>query len=305
MSEQRRAEPNPFEGLIRPWFLPSFGLTIAVGVGVFWMTGMLTESAVGAIVAVLVPLVLGLMVLRPALTASFDPVTRALLGVAAVLSFAVAAIPAYEAVHPGEPHLVAELTRAGDDPVRSARHERKGPAPRLHPARRGGRAGGGVPAGRIRRAGLGGTPPHHRVRPRRAWREHQGDPRPRLRLVRGEAPGLGEGDPAGAGAGALHCAAEGRALPGLAPPRPGLDPLPRRAGARRRGRGPLPPRLRGHDRRRRRARFRDGGELQRHARQGGRPGALGHRPRRHPRRSGGRAAPPGGPADPPSAATRG
>ena len=114
MSEQRRAEPNPFEGLIRPWFLPSFGLTIVVGVGVFWMTGMLTESAVGAIVAVLVPLVLGLMVLRPALSASFDPVTRALLGVAAVLSFAVAAIPAYEAVHPGEPHLVAELTRAGD-----------------------------------------------------------------------------------------------------------------------------------------------------------------------------------------------
>jgi hypothetical protein len=114
MSDQRRAEPNPFEGLIRPWFFPSFGLTIVVGVGVFWMTGMLTESAVGAIVAVLVPLVLGLMVLRPALSASFDPVTRALLGVAGVLSFAVAAIPAYEAVHPGEPHLVAELTRAGE-----------------------------------------------------------------------------------------------------------------------------------------------------------------------------------------------
>jgi hypothetical protein len=114
MSEQRRAEPNPFEGLIRPWFFPSLGLTVVVGVGVFWMSGMLNESAVGAIVAVLVPLVLGLMVLRPALSASFDPVTRALLGVGAVLSFAVAAIPAYEAVRPGEPHLVAELTRAGE-----------------------------------------------------------------------------------------------------------------------------------------------------------------------------------------------
>jgi hypothetical protein len=114
MSDERRAEPSPFEGLIRPWFFPSFGLTIVVGVGVFWMSGMLTESAVGAIVAVLVPLVLGLMVLRPALSAAFDPVTRALLGVAGVLSFAVAAIPAYEAVRPGEPHVVAELTRAGD-----------------------------------------------------------------------------------------------------------------------------------------------------------------------------------------------
>jgi hypothetical protein len=114
MSDERRSDPSPFEGLIRPWFFPSFGLTIVVGVGVFWMTGMLTESAVGAIVAVLVPFVLGLMVLRPAFSARFDPVTRALLGVAAVLSFLVAAVPAYEAVHPGEPQVVAELTRAGD-----------------------------------------------------------------------------------------------------------------------------------------------------------------------------------------------
>ncbi len=114
MSDERRSDPSPFEGLIRPWFFPSFGLTIVVGVGVFWMSGMLTESAVGAIVAVLVPFVLGLMVLRPAFSARFDPVTRALLGVAGVLSFLVAAVPAYEAVHPGEPHAVAELTRAGD-----------------------------------------------------------------------------------------------------------------------------------------------------------------------------------------------
>jgi hypothetical protein len=114
MSDERRAEPNALEGLIRPWFLPSFGLTIVVGIGVFWLSGMLTESAVGAMVAVVVPLVLGLMVLRPALSASTDAVTRGLLGVAAVLTFAVAAIPAYEAVRPGEPQVVAELTRAGD-----------------------------------------------------------------------------------------------------------------------------------------------------------------------------------------------
>ncbi len=114
MSEERRAEPDPFEGLIRPWFLPSFGLTVAVGVGVFWMTGMLTESAVGAIVAVLVPLVLGFLVLRPALSSSTDAASRAMLGAAAVLSFAVAAIPAFEAVHPGEPRFVAEMARAGD-----------------------------------------------------------------------------------------------------------------------------------------------------------------------------------------------
>ena len=114
MSDEGRSPPSPFEGLIRPWFLPSFGLTVAVGVAVFWMSGMITESAVGGIIAVLVPLVLGILVLRPALDPSVDGLTRGLLGVGAFLSFAVAAVPAYEAVRPGEPQLVAEFTRAGD-----------------------------------------------------------------------------------------------------------------------------------------------------------------------------------------------
>lgn len=114
MSDESRSAPNPFEGLIRPWFFPSFGLTVAVGVGVFWMAGVISESAVAGILAVLVPLVLGFLVLRPALPAATDAITRALLGCAAVLSFGVAAIPAFQAVHPGEPLLVAELARAGD-----------------------------------------------------------------------------------------------------------------------------------------------------------------------------------------------
>ena len=114
MSDEGRSPSSPFEGLIRPWFLPSFGLTVAVGVVVFWMTGMITESAVGGIIAVLVPLVLGILVLRPALDPSTDGPTKGLLGLGAVLSFAVAAVPAYEAVRPGEPQLVAELARAGD-----------------------------------------------------------------------------------------------------------------------------------------------------------------------------------------------
>jgi hypothetical protein len=114
MSEETRPQENPLEGLIRPWFFPSFGLTIVVGVAVFWFTGLLTESAVGGIVAVLVPLVLALMILRPALSTSVGMATRALLVAAAILAFVVAAVPAYEAVHPGEPQLVAELTRVGE-----------------------------------------------------------------------------------------------------------------------------------------------------------------------------------------------
>jgi hypothetical protein len=114
MSEETHPQESPLAGLIRPWFFPSFGLTIVVGVAVFWFTGMLTESAVGGIVAVLVPLVLGLMVLRPALSSSVGTATRALLFAAGILSFLVAAIPAYEAVHPGEPRFVAEFSRADE-----------------------------------------------------------------------------------------------------------------------------------------------------------------------------------------------
>lgn len=114
MSEPSRTDPSPFEGLVRPWFLPSFALTVAVGVAIFWWTGMLGDSAVGGMVAVLVPLGLAVFVVRPAFNPRAEPLARGLLAVAAVLTFAVAAVPAFQAVHPGEPRLVAEFTRSGD-----------------------------------------------------------------------------------------------------------------------------------------------------------------------------------------------
>jgi hypothetical protein len=100
-----------FEGLLRPWFFPFLGITAVFAVGVFYTTGLLSESAVGGIVAVLVPLVLGLMVARPALGGSAPAIARALLVGAGVLTFLVAAVPAFEAVHPGEPAFVGELER--------------------------------------------------------------------------------------------------------------------------------------------------------------------------------------------------
>jgi hypothetical protein len=98
-----------FEGLIRPWFFPFFGLTAAVAVGVFYVTGLLSESAVGGMLAVIVPLVLGLMVARPAMGRGAPTAARALLVAAGILSFVVAMVPALEAVHPGEPVFVGEL----------------------------------------------------------------------------------------------------------------------------------------------------------------------------------------------------
>jgi len=101
-----------FEGLVRPWFFPFLGLTAAVAVGIFYTTGLLSESGAGGVVAVVVPLVLGLLVARPALDRATPPVARLLLGVAGLLAFAGAAVPALEAVRPGEPAFVAELDAA-------------------------------------------------------------------------------------------------------------------------------------------------------------------------------------------------
>lgn len=99
-------------GLWRPWFFPALGVTIAVAVGVFYVAGMLSESAVGAVVAVLVPFVLAVMVARPAFGRPADGLATALLAVGAVLTLLVAAIPSLEAVHPGEPLFVGEFDRA-------------------------------------------------------------------------------------------------------------------------------------------------------------------------------------------------
>jgi hypothetical protein len=101
-----------FEGLVRPWFFPFFGLTAAVAVGVFYATGLLSESAVGGLLAVLVPLALGLVVARPAMGRGAPAAARALLLAAGILTFVVAMVPALEAVHPGEPAFVGELDPA-------------------------------------------------------------------------------------------------------------------------------------------------------------------------------------------------
>lgn len=106
--------PPDLDGLIRPWFFPALGLTAVVGVGVFYVAGVMSESAVGGALAVGVPLVLALQVAKPAFSSLADRVARILLAVAAVGTLVVAAVPAFEAVHPGEPLFVAELERLGD-----------------------------------------------------------------------------------------------------------------------------------------------------------------------------------------------
>jgi len=112
MAENGSGPVDGFEGLIRPWFFPALGITSAVALGVFYAAGLLSESLVGGVIAVLVPLVLAAMVARPAFGGVAPTGARALLLAAALLTFLVAAVPAFEAVHPGEPVFVGEFDRA-------------------------------------------------------------------------------------------------------------------------------------------------------------------------------------------------
>jgi len=111
MPDNGTGSADRFEGLLRPWFFPALGVTVAVAVGVFHVAGVLSESAVGALVALAVPLVLAVMVARPAFGGR-GGASAILLVAAAVLTFIVAAVPALEAVHPGEPLFVGEFDRA-------------------------------------------------------------------------------------------------------------------------------------------------------------------------------------------------
>jgi len=113
MAEKGGDAGERFEGLLRPWFFPFLGATAAAAVGIFWSTGMVAESTVGALVVVLVPLTLALMVARPALGRGLPAGPRALVAAAALLTFVVSAVPALEAVRPGDPVLVGELSREG------------------------------------------------------------------------------------------------------------------------------------------------------------------------------------------------
>jgi hypothetical protein len=114
MSDEGSRSDSPLEGLLRPWFFPALGLTAVVGVGVFYMSGVMSESAVGGVLAVVVPLLLAFQVARPAFSGRLDGATRGLLAAAAVLTLVVAAVPAFEAVHPGDPLFVAEFDRLGE-----------------------------------------------------------------------------------------------------------------------------------------------------------------------------------------------
>jgi hypothetical protein len=86
----------------------------AVAVAGLSFAGLLAEGSAAATLALLVPVSLALQMVRPALAAAVDPVTRGVAVVIALATALLAVLPALTAVAPGRPLAHGEVSRAGD-----------------------------------------------------------------------------------------------------------------------------------------------------------------------------------------------
>jgi hypothetical protein len=102
------------EEALTGWILPLTGLALAGGAWGLYVLGLLPEGPAAAALAVLVAVLVALMMVRPALAGSVDPLTRGLTLGAAGLSALLCAGGALGAAWPGAPLVEGELSRSGD-----------------------------------------------------------------------------------------------------------------------------------------------------------------------------------------------
>jgi hypothetical protein len=102
------------EDALTGWILPVGGLLLAGAAWGAYVAGLLPEGPAAGALALIVALVLGLLMVRPALGAAVDPLTRGLTLGAAALAALVCAGAAIGATWPGTPLAVGSLARPGD-----------------------------------------------------------------------------------------------------------------------------------------------------------------------------------------------
>jgi hypothetical protein len=102
------------EEALTGWILPVSGLFLAGAAWGAYVLGLLPEGPTAAALAALVALVLALLMVRPALSATVDPLTRGLTLGAAALAALVCAGAAVGATWPGAPLAAGSLARPGD-----------------------------------------------------------------------------------------------------------------------------------------------------------------------------------------------
>jgi hypothetical protein len=102
------------EEALSGWLVHAVVAAIVVAAGAAYWAGVLSEGTTAALVAGGAGVVVGVLVLRPALATGADPLGR-WLGIAAAIAAALlTALPAIGTVAPGEPAFAADLAAQGD-----------------------------------------------------------------------------------------------------------------------------------------------------------------------------------------------
>jgi len=102
------------EEALTGWILPVAALTALLAVAALYWSGLLPEQVTATLVSVIAPLTAALFVLRPALDPSRDRLGRLLAVATAVLAFACSAVPAVQAILPGDPLVQGDLGIEGE-----------------------------------------------------------------------------------------------------------------------------------------------------------------------------------------------
>jgi hypothetical protein len=110
--------PTPFtlwlDEALSGWLLPVAALVLVGGIGLLYYAGFASEEDTASLVVLALSLGAALYLVRPALDARRDPVTRAVVAAAAALTLVAAGLPAYRSVRPGSPLFSGELAAVDD-----------------------------------------------------------------------------------------------------------------------------------------------------------------------------------------------
>jgi hypothetical protein len=116
MADPRPVSPfsSRLEELLSNRAFPAAVLVVVAVTAALYLGGLLSEGVAAALLAALVASALALYMVRPALAASVDPLTRGVTVLIAVAVGLLCALPAVTSVLPGAPVARGEVGKAGD-----------------------------------------------------------------------------------------------------------------------------------------------------------------------------------------------
>ncbi len=97
--------PSPFmfwlEEALSGWILPLAAVALVLCTGALYMVGVASENLTGGLLVVVAPLVVAVIMVRPAFESARSSTSRGLVCAAAGVTLLVAAVPAFRSIFPG------------------------------------------------------------------------------------------------------------------------------------------------------------------------------------------------------------